>query len=208
MYPIWAPWVSSISGGRIQFTEVDLTFSQLVIYTETSTPYTNPVPIYTLGWLPDYPDPTDYVAPMYLPDATYTGPGAVFEALSNDTSTTDPLCPAADQVGPGPTYTNGNFASFSFWVHQSGIPNDCQGWAYNAMTWANVLAAAMPVGPVRTLYYNMASHIANDLAMYVYQFQEQIVGTFAPWINPTSIDVNVVAAGEGLFAYLTGNNLV
>jgi peptide/nickel transport system substrate-binding protein len=213
-FPIWSQWLSSLSGGRLAFTEVDLTFSQLVVYTESSTPYTNPVPVYVLGWLPDYPDPTDYTTPMYLPDATYTGPGAVFEALKNDTSTTDAACPAADQVGSSATgFVNGNFASFAFWANLKtggilGIPQDCQGWAYNAMTWATVQAGAMPVGPLRTLYYNMLSHIANDLALYIYQFQEQLVGSNAPWISPNSINTNVVLGGDGLFYEIQGNGLV
>jgi ABC-type transport system substrate-binding protein len=36
----------------------------------------NPMPVYLLGWLPDYPFPTDYLGPMALPvnSSTYPGP--------------------------------------------------------------------------------------------------------------------------------------
>ncbi len=193
-FPIWASWISQLTGGRITFTEVDLTFSQEVVYAESSTPFTNPMTIYVLGWLPDYPDPTDYVAPMYLPDATYTAPDAVFEGLANDTA-----CAAEG----GDT-----FANLSYWAQQQGVPQYCQGTAYGVMTWANHYAGALPVGPERVLYYNLASHIANDLALYLYQFQEEIVFTYAPWINPSTIDSNVVAAGEELNCYIQGNGLV
>ena len=195
-FPLWESWITSLTGGRISFTEVDLTFSQLVVYAESSTPYTNPLAIYVLGWLPDYPDPTDYVAPMYLPDATYTAPDAVFEGLAND-SVVNANCPGG-----------GSFANLSFWAHAAGVPQYCQGTAYGVMTWANDLAGAMPVGPERTLYYNMASHIANDLALYLYQFQEQLVGSYAPWIAPGSLNQNVVLGGAGLFCEVQGNGLI
>ena len=39
----------------------------------------NPMPIYELGWAPDYPFPTDYLAPMALPvsGTTYPGPNSM-----------------------------------------------------------------------------------------------------------------------------------
>ena len=196
-YPIWEQYVKQISGGRISFTEVDLTFTQLVQYAEESGPGQNPLAVYTLGWLPDYPDPTDYTVPMYSPNATYTSPGAVYQALSQDMASS---CPTAGQVD--------GFAALAFWTNQQGVPQQCQGFAYDVLTWADSQAGAMPVGPERTLYYNMASHIANDLALYLYQFQQQGVGSYAPWINPNSINTNVVLGGDGLFAQLQGNGLI
>ncbi len=76
------------------------------------------------------------------------------------------------------------------------------------LVWAVTVAGAMPVGPERTLYYNMASHIANDLALYLYQFQEQLVGSYGPWISPNSINLNVVLSGDLLYYQIQGNGLV
>ncbi len=195
-YPIWEQWVSTLTGGRISFTEVDLSFSQLVIYAESSTAYTNPLPIFALGWAPDYPDPTDYVAPMYLPNATYTAPDAVEQAFTND-SVVNAQCPGGD-----------TFANLSYWASQFGVPQYCQGTAYGVMTWANEYAGALPVGPERVLYYNLASHIANNLALYLYQFQETLVDSYAPWIAPASISTNVVTGGIGAYYEVQGNGLL
>jgi peptide/nickel transport system substrate-binding protein len=195
-FPIWEQWVTSLTGGRISFTEVDLTFSQLVVYSLSSPAYTDPLTIYVLGWLPDYPDPTDYTVPLYYPDSTYTAGSAVAEALGNFTSSG---CPAAGQ--------GNNYAGLQYWATQPGVPTYCQGWAYNVLVWAVTQAGAMPVGPERTLYYNLASHIANDLALYLYQFQEQLVGSYAPWISPSSINLNVVLSGDLEFFGIQGNGV-
>ena len=53
-------------------------------------PYSNPMPVYILGWAPDYPFPTDYLGPMALPvkSSTYPGPNgmtvSIFENYSHN----------------------------------------------------------------------------------------------------------------------------
>jgi peptide/nickel transport system substrate-binding protein len=203
-FPIWANYISAISGGKLQVAqEVDLTFAQLVQYFLASTAYVSPLTVSVLGWLPDYPDPTDYVAPLYLPDATYTGPDAVGQVLANYTAATFTNSSTTIQCPGGGSWTN-----LTYWAQQFGVPQVCQGDAYAVMTWASEVAGALPVGAERTLYYNLVSHIANDLAMYIYQFQEQGVGTYAPWINPNTIDTNVVLAGDALWFQIGGNGFL
>ena len=148
-----------------------------------------------LGWSPDYPDPTDYVVPLYDANATYTAPDTVEEALAFDTS---PSC----------SFQTDTFASLVGWANNGGVPQDCQGWAYDVLNWADGVAGALPVGAERTLYYNLISHIANDLALYVYQFQAQGVGTYAPWINPGSINTNVCLGAEVLWYTIQGNGFL
>src|SRR5579871_3915189 len=80
---LWASEISQLSGGRIKMNVVDINFIALVINSAYSGPYNNPMPFFTLGWAPDYPDPTDYVAPLYLPDNTYTAGDAVSEQFAN-----------------------------------------------------------------------------------------------------------------------------
>jgi len=195
-YPIYDQYINSLSGGHLKVTqEVDLTFSQLVVYFLTSSAYQSPLTFSVLGWLPDYPDPTDYTAPLYAPDATYTAPDAVGEVLGQY------------ETGSCPDQT-ANFADLVAWANMPGIPQDCQGWAYAVLNWADAVAAALPVGQERTLYYNLVSHIANELALYVYQFQEAGVGSYAPWISPGSLNQNVCLGGDGLWFEIQGNGFL
>ena len=46
-------------------------FSQIIAY---SVPGQNPMPIYYLGWIADYPYPSDFVNAMYLENGTYPAP--------------------------------------------------------------------------------------------------------------------------------------
>ena len=166
------------------------------MYLLTSSAYQSPLTFSVLGWLPDYPDPTDYTAPLDAPDATYTAPDAVNEVLSQYESGRS--CP--DQTN--------TWASLVAWANMGGVPQDCQGWAYAVLNWADSIAGALPVGTERTLYYNEVSHIANELALYVYQFQEAGVGSYAPWIAPASLNQNVCLGGDGLWFEVQGNGLV
>ena len=195
-YPLFDSYISSLSGGRLQVSqEVDLTFSQLVVYSLTSSAYQSPLTFSVLGWLPDYPDPTDYTAPLYQSNSTYTSPDAVWQAFSFDTN---PSCP----------YQALDIASLEGWANAAGVPQDCQGYAYNVLNWGDAYAGSLPVGAQRTLVYNEVSHIANDLALYVYQFQSQGVGSYAPWISPGSINTNVCLGADVLYFGIQGNGLL
>jgi hypothetical protein len=59
--------------------------------------------------------------------------------------------------------------------------------------------------PLRELTYNMVEAIANHLALYVYWYQQNLPYTYASWINPATIDTNVVTGN--LWYYFGGNNL-
>ncbi len=195
-YPIWGPYITALSGGRLVIQEVDLAFQPIPCeFFCPPGPYQNPLTFNVLGWLPDYPDPTDYTVPLYAPDATYTAPDSVNEVLTQDES---PSCP--DQ--------STTWASLAGWANMGGVPQDCQGWAYAVLNWGDALAGYLPIGAERTLYYNEVSHIANELALYLYQFQQQGVGSYAPWINPGSLDQNVCLAGDILWFEVQTNGLL
>jgi peptide/nickel transport system substrate-binding protein len=174
-FPLWEGYLSSISGGRVQI-------AQVVNLTGTPPCYTgnlcvaSPLTISVAGWVPDYPDPTDTAIPLYAPNSTFTGPDGVPQALESYSS---PSCPSGDTA-----------ANLTYWASQFGIPQVCQGDAYGVLAWANALAGAMPDGAIRTLNYDLVSHIANELALYLYQYQAQGVGSYAHWISPYSIDQN------------------
>ena len=181
----YLPYISEISGGRLAPNTFDVTFSQLVVGSVSALPGQSALPWFNLGWAPDYPDPTDYVAPLYYPDATYTSGDAVQEGLSQFTCAND---------NGGPT-DPASMAGLLFWANQAEIPQACEGNAYAAMEWGMTQAAGMAVGPARVLMYNLVEHIANGLALYVYYDQQSLVVTYASWINPTTVNTNPTIGG-------------
>ena len=86
--------------------------------------------LWNLGWAPDYPDPTDYVTPMYLPDSYYTYTDSVAQELALP-QFNSPSCAYAS------SYSNPAYA-WSALVYYHGLqelPNACQGIAYNISTY-------------------------------------------------------------------------
>jgi ABC-type transport system substrate-binding protein len=65
-------WASNLSkmDPNIQATPIYQPFATTIGY---MFPGENPMPIYLLGWAPDYPYPSDYVNAMYLENGTYPG---------------------------------------------------------------------------------------------------------------------------------------
>ena len=106
-----------------------------------------------------------------------------------------------------PTNSALTFANLVYWANNGLVPNNCQGTAYSVMNWANQLAASMPTGAQRTLYYNLVEHVANNLALYMYYEQPIGVGSYASWVNPAGIDTNPVAPGQLWFMW-NGNGMV
>jgi hypothetical protein len=183
----YLPYISQISGGRLAPNTFDVTFSQLVTYSLSALPGQSALPFFNLGWAPDYPDPTDYAAPLYYPNATYTSGDAVQEGLSLFT------CTGTSLQGPAASASS---AGLLYWSTHP-IPQGCQGNAYGAMEWGMNTAAGMAVGPARVLMYNMVEHIANGLALYVYYDQSNLVVSYAEWVNPTTININPCIGGGG-----------
>jgi peptide/nickel transport system substrate-binding protein len=187
---LWIKELTQFSGGKLKVTFTDINFVQLVVNSLFSAPYGNPMPVYTLGWAPDYPDPTDYVAPLYYPDSTYTYSDTVQEQLAglNSSSCSTDL---------------------AYYAGSGAVNESCQGAAYTAMTHALLKAATMPAGPARVYEYNQAESIANKLALYVYQYQQDVGFNFAPWVSLSSVNTNVTTGGgqDLIFWGLTGNGL-
>jgi PKD domain-containing protein len=201
---LWAASIGSITGGAVKADTLDINFVDLILNT-FYPPGGNPMPFFRLGWAPDYPDPTDYVTPMYLPDSTYTAPDAVAEQLGLGVTNAFNASSCATSVGP--------YTDFGAWVKLAqstgGIPNDCQGSAYSAMTYLEGLAAVQAPGPQRVLMYNEVEQIANALSLYTYTFQNTYVYTVASWINGSSLNSNVTIGGgeEQTWYSMTGNGL-
>jgi len=195
----WISIIKTVTHGAIVPTRWDPTFTYIVTQLG-DPPGTNPMPTFVSGWLPDYPDPTDYMAPFWFPDGSYTYSPAyaeVMEGYGGFPTTYD----CAD-------HATLNFADMAYWANYPGtvIPTLCQGTAYSLLVWGATVASSLPVGPERVLYYNMVSHIGDKLALFVYVEQQVGVGSFASWINPNSFWYNVMAPGQLWFQYY-GNNV-
>ncbi len=195
----WASEVNSLSGGTIQIASTDIAFSSLVGNSLGSLPGQNPMPVYQLGWAPDYPDPTDYVGAMYGSNGTYMNGDADFEGL-NVTAFDSPSCPNANQWGAyaEEAYNNGSISSA------------CQLPAFEALQ--NIMAnAAFDTNITnRVIQYWQAEEIANGLALYLYWGQEIHVQSYASWISGTSLNSNVTIGGgqDNLWFTVTGNGVV
>ena len=173
--------ISAVSNGRLAPNWFDCTWNCGNVY--PLQPGQSAEPVYSLGWAPDYPDPTDYVALFYSPNSTYTYGDALYQTLA----------PLTCSQGPTPASSSG----LLYWAKQLGVPQVCQGNAYVAMVWGMNQAAGMLDGPARVLMYNLVEHIANSLALYIYYDQQNSVVTYASWIDPSTINTNPVIGGGG-----------
>ena len=196
----WNADIKSISGGLLAPSRWDPTFSTLVA-NSADPPGTSPFPVEIDGWLPDYPDPTDYMAPYYAANGSYTfgaGLGQVFLA--------GPAGPDGTVLSPGPyycaegaqlgtTYAQ-NFSALAFWANGGLVNETCQGTATLAMDWAMNFAATDANPTQRLLLYNMIESVGNNLVLYMYYIQPVGIGSYANWINPSTITTNSIQPGQ------------
>jgi hypothetical protein len=194
----WAGEIYALSGHALDPWPLALSFTQFLTDTLIDA-YESPlVSAVGFGWAPDYPDPTDYLAPIAQPGGDYTGPDTVANQLSLASHNDSATC------GHSGTSTEaGAFANLTYWAHQaenpsgSALNSTCEGVAYNVANYWMQVAGALPAGAARVLDYNLVEQILNALALYVYNGQTNELAGFAPWINPASINRNPVIGGGG-----------
>ncbi|MCI4350298.1 MAG: ABC transporter substrate-binding protein [Thermoplasmata archaeon] len=189
---LWAASVNTVTGGAVVVNPVDINFVDILI-NAAAGPGVNSLPTYALGWAPDYPDPTDYVNPLYLPNATYTFGDAVMQQLWQTQFASNCAHPTSDYL----YYANNSF------------PQSCQGVAYKAMLVALGLASTAPAGPARVLLYDYAEKIAYQLALYTYTGQGNLIYPSATWIDSSTLNTNITIGGGGdeLFFNVQGNGV-
>jgi hypothetical protein len=185
----WNGEVANLSGGSLQPYLVDvgncLAF-ECCGYLGGYCPGGSALTVYDFGWAPDYPDPSDYMAPMYYPNNSYTYPDALSETLGSSPNNAS-SCP--DDYGA--------FSNLTYWAGVGEIPTACQGAAYDTMVaWMNV-AAYESSASLRIVEYNLIEQIANELALYVYDPQSVAVLDYGHWIEPSTINTNPVVGGGG-----------
>jgi hypothetical protein len=189
---LWENAVATASGGAISMPYIDINFNNVLLNSE-SPAGSNPMPIFGLGWAPDYPDPTDYVIPLYYPNATYTEGDAVAQGLFT----------AAFGASCGHSTSDINFFA------NTSFGQNCQGTAYKAMLNLLGAAAVAPVGPNRGMLYDLAERIANHLALYTYTNQGNGLANAASWIDINSLNINVTigAGGATPYFWIQGNGV-
>ena len=139
---------------HIVMSPVFLDFSTII---GLSVPGANPMPIYFLGWIADYPYPSDYTDAMYLQGGTYPGPNGWDQTYLNGL--------AANHTAEASLY---NAQALEFAVLTLEITA--------ADTEANATRAAQ--------LYAAAEQIAVSLYMYVYMFQQTGFWIVKPNISP------------------------
>jgi ABC-type transport system substrate-binding protein len=205
---LFAASVANESGGLIQMSVVDIPATTLAIE-GTSGPGTNPLPMETGVWYPDFPDPTDYVYPFYYPDATFTLPESTAEGLGswyvkspepnafNSTLPSGGACPTSYNF-----YVNITVAGYPI------VPQSCQGAAYDAMIGLMTQAGSLPADNQRVYEFDQAETIANQLGIMIYEFQNDLVIPYAAWIHPDSVSTNVIYAGFYWWWLVNGNGVM
>jgi hypothetical protein len=200
---LWSNEITKITGGAISAVPVDISFSTLVIDSLYSSPGQGALGVYTLGWSPDYPGPYDYVNPLWNPNSTYTYSDAVAQQSSLFVSPSAAGCPSLSA---------GQYAQWSaFATNNPGIPQACQGIAYQAMLVAEQAALHSSDPAQIATDWAMVSQIGKALYLYVYQYESVGAWVVAPWINLQSVGTQLVSSSAGLdnvFYLVQGNGIL
>ncbi len=201
-YRLMISIIEQVTGGAITPDTFDISFSQLGA--NIGPAGTTGLGFWNLGWAPDYANPWDYAIPMVLPDGTYTGPDAVAETFDgvfggNYANASDPIC--ANHIGVDQT-------NLTYWANLGYVPQDCQGIAYNITIGMLPVANQNPDLAQGKIQYDLCDAIFGELALMMSNGQQNNVLSFAPWVNPATLNTNIVltAAGSEVASYQLGGN--
>jgi hypothetical protein len=183
--------IESLTGDQLQPYLFDVGFGNCG-YLGCPTGFT----LWNLGWAPDYPDPTDYVTPMYLSGSYYTSTDSVAGELALPQFNSPSCAYASNYSNPADAW------SALVYYHGLGeLPDACQGVAYNITGYWYQLAAQLPLGAERTLDYQMVNQLDYLLSLYIWNYQATIPETYAPWISGATLDSNPMIGGGGVNAW-------
>ncbi|MEM0134587.1 MAG: ABC transporter substrate-binding protein [Thermoplasmatales archaeon] len=158
MFTVWEAALSQMSGGKIKMTTIDIPFAYTVAYS-TVPSGANIMPVWFLGWIDDYPGPSDFMAPELQQYGIYTLPNGLIEQNST-------------------AYGNTPFT-------QQKYPDQ---WAMIKEMWNDILLAEESNNTANaTNYYYLANKIAVELYLYVGVFQPIGVAYFSTALNPAGL---------------------
>lgn len=154
---MWADALASIDP-NIKMTPVPINFNTEIGY---QIPDGNPMPVYQLAWIADYPYPSDYTDAMYLQGGTYPIGTDFNLTYLNSLATAHPTQAAL---------YNGQYQNYSLLntlIHQADLA-------------VNTTKAAQ--------LYASAEEAAVNLYMFVYTYQYNLLWVVKPWISPYQND--------------------
>jgi hypothetical protein len=167
-------------------------------YLEAGAPWT----LWFLGWAADYAQPYDYWAAYGAAQGEWSSTNSVDQVLTG-AAYNSPSCTGAGAID--------SFSTLYYWADQSSIPQDCQGVAYNVtLYWASYANHDTNI-PQGVLIWNRVDAITAALNLYVNTEQAFAETFFAPWINPSSLDLNGIMGfpgGEGDWYTIQGNGVL
>ncbi|MGA8604703.1 MAG: hypothetical protein WB788_06555, partial [Thermoplasmata archaeon] len=197
----WGNSVTSLTGGVIKFQQI-LVPSTSEIYTYLS-PGQVPWTVWWFGWIPDYPAPVNNWQGAYG-TGLWGGADALYQTLAYDSyggDYNDSTCGHSD-----PTLAN-----LQYWadVPNQVIPQICQGTALNVTTYFINQATYTSNIAVATQDWDLAQAVYNNLQLTIGITQANTIFPYAPWINPASINENVLIGGGAELAWydIGGNGL-
>jgi len=169
----WAQNIAKLAPG-ITVLIKPISFEEMIV---NSVPHQNPMGIYFLGWLADYPFPTDYTLPMLLP------------ADSPVNSTTP----------DGGTYPNANGYNIRYLAADPNGTNQVAG-SRNIRNWILDSISAPNATNVNQVVIDsqQAQQAFANLWYYVPAFQQYTFFTFRTWITGMDKELNPTLGGTDL----------
>ncbi len=139
---------------HIKISPLYVNFDTIIGY---SVPDANPMPLYSLGWIADYPYPSDYTDAMYLVGGTYPAPNGWDPTYLTRLATTHPSQAALYNAQAQ------NYSSLNNLITQADLATD----------------------PAKAAsFYAQAEQVAVKLYMYIYTFQQTGIWIVKPYITP------------------------
>ena len=175
----WAGTLAQISNGNINAKVVVIPPNQ---ETGLRAQGADPMPVSVTYWVPDYPDPTDYMPSMYAEGGYYPSGGNW--GVSNFASLPPPTPYDVVHIN-GTTFTQSQVYS---WIN------------------GNITLGDTSVNPaVRQEAYATATKLAIDMGLYVYTYQARQFWFFRSWLKGYEMEENpmIGGAGEHVFYWLT-----
>jgi len=197
---LWGSFVKNLSGGAIVFDVFPVSSS--IVYANLLPNGQCPWALWFMGWAADYAQPYDEWAAYGAASSTWAAPDATLYTFSGSQYN------SATCTGYN---TPSSFADLAYWAKQTSLPDNCQGVAYNlTLYWANAANHELNLAQA-ILDWNQVDAVYNLLNLYTNTEQANEVFSYAPWINPASVPINLIQGLPGgilLFYPVTGNGVV
>ena len=171
-----AAWAQNIKqlGPNINVLIKPISFAEMI---SDSVPHQNPMGIYFLGWLADYPFPTDYTLPMLMPADS----------------------PVNSDTPNGGTYPNANGYNIQYLAANPNGTNQVadsikiRNWINDTLNPPNATNLAIVVDDSQK-----AQRAFANLWYYVPAFQQFTFFTFRTWITGMDLELNPTLGGADI----------